>query len=264
MHSFGPRNSVLSSVGSPHKFETLLHGSFQFNGASAPTNIVGNWIDSVAHTSTGVWTLTMKEGFWNWATLLDRHVSLELDASAGYTLSFGAIDKTAGTIIVRALDSSGIQAASKNVGFADLTDSDGAQTFAFAAALPADAVVLGGALDVTAGFTDGSSGVFTADLGVNGADIDSVLDGADIASIATVSLPVGTKHAGYYGAITPAVTVLADVDVDTATAGDLDAYVYYQSAEAATLADIAAGSNDGNWCHLTLNLKYADVVDGAT
>ncbi len=120
-----------------------------------------------------------------------------------------------------------VRKASLTVGFAALTDSDGAQTFAFGAALPADAIILAVGLDVTAGFTDGASGVFTADLGINGGDIDAFLDGADIASIDDVASPQGIQPTGRVGAITPALTILADVNVDTATVGAVTAEVLY-------------------------------------
>ena len=36
-----------------------VEGSFQFNGSSDPTTVIGRGIASVAHTSTGVWTVTL-------------------------------------------------------------------------------------------------------------------------------------------------------------------------------------------------------------
>ncbi len=120
--------------------------------------------------------------------------------------------------------------ASLTVPFGDLTDSDGAQTFAFAAALPATAIILAVGLDITVGFTDGSIGVFTADLGIDGGDVDAFLDGVDIATIDKLSTPRGTTLVGGYAlltAVTPALTILADVNVDTATAGSVVAEVFY-------------------------------------
>jgi hypothetical protein len=120
-----------------------------------------------------------------------------------------------------------LKLVSKQVDFEDLTDADGSQSFAFAAALPVGAVVQGGFLNVTVGFTDGAAGVFTADLGINGGDLDAFIDGADLASIAKVDGPAGVRTTGLWGAITPALTILGTVNVDTATAGDVTAYLAY-------------------------------------
>lgn len=127
---------------------------------------------------------------------------------------------------ITTLEGQRVRKASLVVPFGDLSDSDGAQTFPFAAALPANAFILAVGLNVTVGFTDGSSGVFTADLG-DGVDIDAFLDGADLADIASVPIPQGAQPTGRVGAITPALTILADVNVDTATAGSVVAEILY-------------------------------------
>ncbi len=124
------------------------------------------------------------------------------------------------------LEGQRVRIATLAVGFADLTDSDGAQTIAFGGALPAGAVVVGVGIDVTVGFTDGAGGVFTADLG-DGTNIDSMLDGADIALVTEVAIPQGISPTGLVGAVTPAITVLADVNVDTATAGAMSVQILY-------------------------------------
>lgn len=128
------------------------------------------------------------------------------------------------------LDTQRVKRVSKTVAFAALTDADGSQTFAFASALPATAVVVGAYIDVTQAFTDGVAGVYTADVGVNGADIDQFIDGASLASIAKVGAPLGVAPCGFQGGVTPAVTVLADVNLNTSTAGSLTAYVLYVEA----------------------------------
>ncbi len=125
-----------------------------------------------------------------------------------------------------ALQGQRVRKATLAVVFGDLTDSDGAQTIPFAAALPADAIIVAVGLDVTVGFIDAGIGVFTADLG-DGVTIDLLLNGADIASIAKVASPQGAQPAGLVGAVTPAITILADVNVDTSTAGALTAEIYY-------------------------------------
>lgn len=89
-----------------------LHGRFRFNGASAPTSVIGNWVSSVAHTATGVWTVTLAQRFRKWRGPLSAHVSLELDAAALTFLQLGALDEAAGTVIVRAFtESAGTLAA---------------------------------------------------------------------------------------------------------------------------------------------------------
>lgn len=83
-----------------HKGVHLIEGSFRFNGASNPTTVRGSAIDSVAHTSTGVWTITLKEEFRNWKGMW-RTGGLELDASGLSVWHWGAADESAGTLIVR-------------------------------------------------------------------------------------------------------------------------------------------------------------------
>lgn len=87
-----------------HKGELKLSGSFIPNSASTPASsgIRGNWISSVAHTSTGVWTITMKAGYRGLRGILGALCSLQLNASALSFVQLGAIDLNAGTIVVRA------------------------------------------------------------------------------------------------------------------------------------------------------------------
>lgn len=84
-----------------HKGVVYLEGSFQFNGSSAPTNVVGAFIDSVAHTSTGVWTITLKEEFRSWQGILSRVGSLEFDSSSLSVFHWGPAAASAGTLVVR-------------------------------------------------------------------------------------------------------------------------------------------------------------------
>lgn len=156
----------------------------------------------------------------------DKRVEAEAATSTADIVTLQADLDTAEVDIVT-LQGKRVRKVSLTVGSAELTDSDGAQTFPFGAALPADAIILAVGLDVTTGFTDSGAGVFTADLGINGGNIDAFLDGADLASIADVASPQGIQPSGRVGAITPALTVLADVNVDTATAGAVTAEIYY-------------------------------------
>jgi len=126
--------------------------------------------------------------------------------------------------------------ASRRVEDGDLSAAAGNQSFDFAAALPTTGVfILGTYLDVTEGFTDGAAGVFTADLGVSGGTTDALLDGADIASIAKVAAPLGATPTGWYEGQTLALDIIGTVNVDTATAGAVTAYVIYIEAEKAII-----------------------------
>lgn len=80
----------------------LLHGGFAFNGAAAPTGIFGNWILSIVHTGTGIWTITLKPDFRG-LQLIARLVALSLAASADANIHMGPYDRVAGTLVVRVL-----------------------------------------------------------------------------------------------------------------------------------------------------------------
>jgi hypothetical protein len=86
-----------------HKDAHLLSGRFRFNTASNPTSVVGSAIESVAHTATGVWTVTLKPEFRGWRGVLSAHCTLELDASANAVAHLGPMVASAGTIVVRSL-----------------------------------------------------------------------------------------------------------------------------------------------------------------
>lgn len=90
-----------NDVKSPHKGEIVLTGIFWTNADSNPASVIGSWISSVAHTDTGVWTITMKEKFRGWVGLLGAHVSLSMNAYADSNIQLGAMDLDAGTVIVR-------------------------------------------------------------------------------------------------------------------------------------------------------------------
>lgn len=108
-----------------------------------------------------------------------------------------------------------------------LTDADGAQSFDFAAALPANACIVGYDVRVTEAFTDGAAGVFTLDVGLSGGDLDQLIDGLALGSIANLGNAPGVRPTGKYGAVTLAATVLGSVNVDTATAGAAVVDVFY-------------------------------------
>lgn len=125
-------------------------------------------------------------------------------------------------------EGAGVHVVSRAVGIADLTAGALNQSFDFSAALPDDAYVVGRYVDVTEAFTDGAAGTFTVDLGISGGVTDDLINGGDITTaIAKIGVPDGTRPQGWYGADTIAVDVIGTVNVDTATAGALVAYVAY-------------------------------------
>ncbi len=167
---------------------------------------------------------------------VDNH-TVSLDSSggtrgvAGICTETGASSKVA-VLIDPALNgalvsqpTSGMLVRSLLIGFADLTDADGAQTFNLGAALPANAVVFGHAITVTEAFTDGAAGVFTLDVGDT--DVDAIVDGAALGTIAALHGPLGVQSGGRYGAVQLTATVLGTVNVTTATAGSALVEIFY-------------------------------------
>jgi hypothetical protein len=108
-----------------------------------------------------------------------------------------------------------------------LTDGDGAQSFPFAEDLPANAVILGYEVRVSAAFTDGAAGVFTLDVGVQAGDTDALIDGAALGTIQNIANAPGIRPTGRYGAVRLLATVLGTVNVANATAGAAVIEVYY-------------------------------------
>lgn len=123
----------------------------------------------------------------------------------------------------------GVHRATLQVDFDDLTDAATSQSFDFAEALPEGAHVLSAGIEIITPFDDGSTGVYTADLGISGGDTDAFLDGIDIeAAAGAYAAPQGVQPCGMVGAITPALLVDAGaVNVDTTIAGSLKAHILY-------------------------------------
>lgn len=99
-----------------------LQGGFAFNAALAPTGIFGNWIQSIAHTGTGIWTVTLKPDFRG-LSLIARLVSMSLAASADSNIHTGPYDRVAGTLVVRVLTAGAladVAAATDNYCFLEL------------------------------------------------------------------------------------------------------------------------------------------------
>lgn len=121
--------------------------------------------------------------------------------------------------------------------YASLTESDGSQDFDIGAALPAGAFVLGGYVNVATKFQNaGDTDTTTVDVGVKAGDVDSVIDGADLKTVALTDATVGAKPFGFYGAVTLQARVDSDVNVDTITAGAATIVVLYCDPADAELA----------------------------
>ena len=184
-------------------------------------------IDTTGTAATYAITVTQ-----NAADTIDGATSIVMNSNyEALTLISDGTDWFSAQALIRVNEAAGIHFVTRVIGHANLTTSAGAQSFDFGAALPADAVVIGCYIDVTEGFTDGVAGVFTADVGENGGVTDAILNGAAIASIAKVGLPIGATPTGWYAGATIAVNMLATVDVDTATAGALTVYLAYISMD---------------------------------
>lgn len=95
--AFNAQKQTLEGV---HKNEVILTGGFYPNGSSTPATVVGAWISSVAHTATGVWTITIAERYRAYA-LVSAIVSLRMNALGLSIIQFGAIDVSSGSVIVR-------------------------------------------------------------------------------------------------------------------------------------------------------------------
>ena len=95
--SYGVQREIIQGC---HKGEIRLSGSFRPNGSSAPTVWYGNWISSIAHTDTGVWTITMKEKFRGWQGAFAMLVSARFATLSLSIVQFGAVDLDAGTIVI--------------------------------------------------------------------------------------------------------------------------------------------------------------------
>lgn len=124
-----------------------------------------------------------------------------------------------------------ITVVSLDVGFADCTDADQQQTFDFAAALPANAMVVGAGANVTAIFDNvGDTASLTFDLGIKSGDTDGFIDGGSLDAVAKVSVPRGVAIPGLVGAITPSVIIDSSVNLNTLTKGAATFYVAYVAA----------------------------------
>lgn len=114
---------------STHKGEFVAHFRFRFNGASAPTSVIGDGIASVAHTGTGIWTVTLDPEFFPTNGTFANQATLEMDADASLSvIQLGKFDKTAGTLVVRVftetagtLAAADIAAGSNNGNWAHIT-----------------------------------------------------------------------------------------------------------------------------------------------
>jgi len=121
-----------------------------------------------------------------------------------------------------------VRSVTKAITTTDLTTIGVTQAIDFAAALPSDAVVIGGDINATAKFTGGGASSCEMDLGIKTIDADGVIDGLDVfTAIVRSSLPRGVAVPTYQGGQTPQLTVTSDVNVSTLTTGAATCTIYY-------------------------------------
>ncbi len=92
---------IVNVMKSPTKDPVRLTGRFEFNGASAITaaQITAVWIESIAHTATGVWTVTVKPAFRAQA-MLAMQATLELAAAGDSQVNLRPYNVALGTFII--------------------------------------------------------------------------------------------------------------------------------------------------------------------
>lgn len=137
---------------------------------------------------------------------------------------------------VTALDAAAVTVITRQVFVADLDASAGSQVFAFAAAVPAKALILARGLDLAIVFAGGGSAAVTVDFGES-VDPDGYFDGEDVFTGATTGAIVIPSTPGALlldqaadfsvAARTGSITVAADVDVDLLTTGSITAWIAY-------------------------------------
>ncbi len=119
---------------------------------------------------------------------------------------------------------------------ADLTAAAVAQVIAFAAPIPAKAVILARGFDLVTVFAGGGSASAVVDFGDDAND-DGWFDGEDVFTGAGLGPKVVPGTAGAFivaeaadmgvAARTPQIEITADIDVNLLTTGDLTAWVMY-------------------------------------
>ncbi len=89
------------TIETPHVGNVFLPGAWRPNlaSATAAANIHANWISSVAHTSTGVYTITMKDAFKK-LNLVSVIATLRMGTWDDSIAQVAAVDMAAGTIVV--------------------------------------------------------------------------------------------------------------------------------------------------------------------
>jgi hypothetical protein len=126
-----------------------------------------------------------------------------------------------------------LQVVYKNITVADLTAAALAQTIAFDDTMPSDAMVIGAQVVTETALSGGGAGNATVDVGEDAGtgDIDAYIDGANVFTGAPtpISTPRGVGVPGQGASVTPSLTVRSNVNVNTLTAGDITALVYYIS-----------------------------------
>jgi hypothetical protein len=97
----------------------------------------------------------------------------------------------------------------------------------FAAALPANAIVIGAGVDVTAVFDNvGNTASMTIALGITGVDPDGFMVAGNADTVCKLGT-AGALNGGLVGAVLPSILVDPDVNCNTITKGTAVAYISY-------------------------------------
>lgn len=96
-----PLSHILSRVMSPTKDPVILDGRFEFNGASNITTsqITAVFIDTIVHTGTGIWTVTLKSAFRVQA-MKAIQLTLEVASAADAHVQAQPYNVSAGTFVI--------------------------------------------------------------------------------------------------------------------------------------------------------------------
>jgi hypothetical protein len=124
-----------------------------------------------------------------------------------------------------------LKEATLTVGHADLTAAATNEQIDFAAAMPANAVVLGSYLEITTLFSGGSVSDCTTDIGVSSGDVDAIMAAVPTFTAdptGNINGPKGIALDGHYGGVTLAVNVVTTGDnVVNLSAGSVTAHIFY-------------------------------------
>ncbi len=93
-----------NAIESCHKPEVRLAGGFRTNAGASPTTamLYGNFIESVARTGAGTYTVTLKPE-WRNRRAVSMRADIQLAAGGDSKAQLGAYVASAGTLVVRTI-----------------------------------------------------------------------------------------------------------------------------------------------------------------